>query len=323
MGFFELSVFVGILRESLKILSKNRLVISTIATISILLNSFLLITNTLSMRSVAEDLVAKETFLILLGPRNPELAHLLVGIKKDLRIILGLELAILIMSLAVSLLFTGATVIASALAYKGNSLTFKDLKSRLARSCMRQFITLFHVALLITGYVILVLAILILLIVFTDPPNVSKATSIAIRIVGLLFWSYLSVVWVLAIVASVIEDSCYGIEALGKASALVKGNRLHGFALNFLLMLPLLIIEPGYKMSMDKKSLWIKIVIKLLLIILYCLVTMFQFVTFTVLYFQCKKAYGEEIEMQGSSMEYTKIPSTPVGFEDAPEPEGC
>ncbi|XAR51214.1 hypothetical protein NMG60_11005776 [Bertholletia excelsa] len=285
MGFFDLSVFVSILRESLKILSKNGLVISAIAAIAIILNSLLLIADTLSMRYVAKDLVAKETFLILLGPQNPEFARLIVGIKTDLRIILGLELAILIASLAVCLFFAGATVILSALAYKGNSLTFKDLKSRLARSCTRQFITLFHVALLITGYVILVLANLILLIVFTDPPNVSKATSIAIRIVGLLFWSYLSVVWVLAIVASVIEDSCYGIEALGKASALI--------------------------------------VIKLLLIILYCLVTMFQYVTFTVLYFQCKKAHGEEIEMQGSGMEYWKIPSTPVSIEDALEPEEC
>ncbi|KAI8570160.1 hypothetical protein RHMOL_Rhmol01G0011700 [Rhododendron molle] len=43
-----------------------------------------------------------------------------------------------------------------------------------------------------------------------------------------------AVVWQIDLVISLIEKSCYGLQAFGKAEGLVKGKRLHGFTLTLL-----------------------------------------------------------------------------------------
>ncbi|GFY80663.1 hypothetical protein Acr_01g0004720 [Actinidia rufa] len=306
MGFIEFSGFVAILKESIKVLAKNGHAMATIATLSILLHSLLLFANIFATKTVINDLLAKETLLLLLVPQGPELADLLVGLKKDIRIILGVELAILIVSFLVSLFSMGATILVSSTCK--NILSFKDLMlSRLARSCARSLITSFHIALFLVGYVILFLTMLIPIRVFIDRPFALKFVSILFGIVALLFWIYLSVVWVLGLVVSVMEESCYGIEALGRAGGLVKGKRLYGFALNFLFTMALVIVFEGCRMIKDRKSLSVQIILGVLVIVFYCLVAIFQYMTLTVLYFECKKAQGEEIELQGS-LEYSKVP---------------
>ncbi|PSS21064.1 Potassium/sodium hyperpolarization-activated cyclic nucleotide-gated channel 1 like [Actinidia chinensis var. chinensis] len=316
MGFTEFSGFVAILRESIKVLSKNGHAMATIAALSILLHSLLLFTNVFTIKAVIHDLVAKETLLLLIFAQGPRLTDLLVGFKKDIRIILGVESAILVVSSLVSLVSMGATIIVSSTSK--NNLTSKHMMlSRLARSCVRSLVTTFHIALFLVGYIILVLAMLILIRFFTDRPFALKFVSILFGIVASLSWIYLSVVWLLGLVVSVIEESCYGIEALGRAGGLVKGKRLHGFALNFLFAMASVLVFEGCRMIIDRNSLLCQIILGVLLIVFYCLVSMFQYMTFTVLYFQCKKADSEEIELQGS-LEYSKLPSIPLDTKYVP-----
>ena len=119
-------------------------------------------------------------------------------------------------------------------------------------------------------------------------------------------------------VISVIEENCYGIEALGKASELIKGKRLLGFALNFLFTLIMAPVGHGFTMIRnDQKWVSTHIVIGFLLIGFTGLAMMLLYMSFTVLYFQCKKIHGEEIELQGS-LKYSKIPSNILVAEDLP-----
>ncbi|KAG9148350.1 hypothetical protein Leryth_012291 [Lithospermum erythrorhizon] len=138
-----------------------------------------------------------------------------------------------------------------------------------------------------------------------------------IGIVAYIIYLYLSVVWIVGIVVSVVEEDCYGFEALGKAGKIVKGNRLVGLVYNVLLNLVTLVfvvfvqesrIITGHNLVLNKK------VFLFITVSLSCLLRVFQFVGFTVFYFQCKKHHGEEIELQGSVEvgEYAKIPITPL-----------
>ncbi|KAL7228036.1 hypothetical protein ACSBR1_022832 [Camellia fascicularis] len=306
MGLYEFSSFVVILRESIKVLAKNGQFMATITTVSILLNSLLLFINIFSTKPVIHDLLSKETLLLLAGPGSPGFADLLLGVKIDVRTIIGIESATLLASLIISLFSMVSTILVSAIAYQDKALSFNDFLSRLTRSCVRPFITSFHITIYLLGYYFFVLVLLIPLVVFCDHPFTLKAISISFGIVALIFWTYLSVVWVLALVISVLEENCYGIGALGKAGGLIKGKRLHGFALNFFVLLASIVVVQCSRMIRDPKSLSTQMIIGFFLTVFSGLVTMFHYLTYTVLYFQCKKTHGEEIELQ-ASMEYSKV----------------
>ena len=59
-------------------------------------------------------------------------------------------------------------------------------------------------------------------------PDHSTLSATIIFILAVVFLSYLSVVWDLAFVVSVLEEK-RGIDALGRAAELVKGLKLNGF----------------------------------------------------------------------------------------------
>ncbi|GMN69396.1 hypothetical protein TIFTF001_038449 [Ficus carica] len=110
----------------------------------------------------------------------------------------------------------------------------------------------------------------------------------------------------LAFTVSVIEQEC-GLEALGKASKLVKGLKLKGFVLNLLFGGLSYASSRFMTMSNVNGDLRRTIVPLLVLISISCLIGAFSWISYTVLYFECKKTHGEEVEMQGFEVEYTKV----------------
>lgn len=320
MEGYELLGFVGILKECLKILSKNGKLMATITTISILLNSLLFFTNIFFTNPAVRNLIAKETLLSFMNnPNSSDISKLFIDIMRDIQIIIKVQLTFMLPSLIVSLFSMASFVLASAVACCGKTLSFKDLLKRLAKPCLRALVTVFHLKVFFIGYFFLFSAILISLgITCIDHPLVLLPIVLTLGVFSSIFLIYLMVVWELGSVISVIEENCYGIEALGKASELVKGKRLLGFALNFLFTLIMALVGRCFPMIQnDQKWVSTHIVIGFLLIGFNGLAMMLLYMSFTVLYFQCKKIHGEEIELQGS-LEYSKIPSNHLVAEDLP-----
>ncbi|KAE9462507.1 hypothetical protein C3L33_05605, partial [Rhododendron williamsianum] len=197
MEGYEILGFLGILRECIKVISKNGKLIATITTISIFLNSLLVFTKFSSTKTAISDLLTQETLL---------------------------------------------------------SFELQYHKYR--------YIGLFS-ALLIS-----------LMIVTMDHPLVLMPIVITYGLFASIFWMYFAFIWDITLVISVIEKSCCGLQALGKAGGLVKGNRLHGLALSFSYAMVTVIICISFRGNPNQK--------------------------------QCKKTHGEEIELQGSS-EYSRI----------------
>ncbi|KAL7224582.1 hypothetical protein ACSBR1_025951 [Camellia fascicularis] len=315
--------FVGILKESIKLLlqSKNGKLIATITTISILLNSLLSSSLILSTRPFIGDLLAKQALLYLPTQNSSDTdpADMFVDIKHDIRILLVVEFAFFLASFTVSLFSISSMILASAVTYYGKSLSFKDLLSMFFKLFVRPLVTFLQFKLTVISYIIVfVLALMFsLAIVGTDHLFTFILINIALCLLTSIFWIYLSVLWSLAMVISVIEESCYGIQALRKASRLVKGRRLQGFALNLVFALPMVIVFMVTMMIGDKKS---QIVMVLVMTVFSSLVMVFQWMSFTVLYFQCKKTHGEAIELQGSIEEYGEVlSSTSLLKEDIPQ----
>jgi hypothetical protein len=310
MEGYEILGFLGILRECMKAISKNGKLIATITTITILLDSLLLFTKSFSTKPAISDLVTQETFLNLSNPNTSNFADSFTKIMEDVHVIIGFELVYLLPSIAISIFCTVTMILASVVAYSDKNLSFRDFLSRIPKLGLRTLVTSFYLKLLTAGYIFIFLAFLIsLMILNMDHPLVLIPIAITLGIFASIFLMYLSVAWNMALVISVIENNCYGLEALGKAGGLVKGRRIHGFALSVLCTSVMVIIGLVFRVSQNQKSASMQIIYGSFATILSCLVTMVYFMSYTVLYFQCKKTLGEEIELHGSMLEYSKIPS--------------
>lgn len=131
---------------------------------------------------------------------------------------------------------------------------------------------------------------------------------IFVGIISFLFFLYLSIVWILALVISVIEEDCYGIKAIAKGGRLIKGNRLNGFMLN----ISFSIISSSLflcfmKINKPNKGVINQIIMSIFLVIISSLFNLLLVVAYTVLYSHCKKNHGEEeVELDGS-FEYSKV----------------
>lgn len=99
-----------------------------------------------------------------------------------------------------------------------------------------------------------------------------------------------------------------GVAAIGKAAEMMKGQRLDAFLLNLFLIFVYFFVLVGWSVMMGGGVIW-----GLFLVNFCCLVRVLTFVAYTVLYFGAKElGFGEEVELQGSDVEYAKLGITPL-----------
>ncbi|KAM1172621.1 hypothetical protein TB1_022171 [Malus domestica] len=302
MKFYMLLDFVGILRETLKLFLKNVKLMSCIIFLIISLSSILLVSNMYSIKPSLIDFTLNAALLSSTVAGTPDFNHLMVTLKEDLRLFAGLEWLFISASCFASLFFTTASILASAVTYRGQDLSVKELLSRAVKSLKRPFVTWFYITLLDLGFYLFIIVFLLPLLLIYATPAFSKT----IFLLALVFQAYLAVVWNLALVVSVLEEKS-GIEALGKAGQLIKGSTLRGFFLNLLSgAFSLLVLYGWHKTGTTVKSLNAATITLLLMNLISCFIRMSMLMIYTVLYHKCKETHGEELEMQGST-EYTKL----------------
>ncbi|GAV71231.1 hypothetical protein CFOL_v3_14725 [Cephalotus follicularis] len=306
--------FLQILLDVYKISRKNVKLIASITILPIFLHSIIFSFNIFSIKPLFADLVVKQSFLLITSPNTPEFLNLLMGVIHDIKILFGVESIFLLAASVSSFLFSIATIFATAITYGGKNISINDLLSRTIKSWRRPFVTWFHTTLFFTGFNFFYLAaeLLLMLIVYEHHVSLSKI----LLVVALSFLSYLSIVWNLAFVISVLEE-IYGIEALGEATKIVKGMKLHGFLLNLLFAVITVILFQGLRLIPLKQSTKVQVIIGLLVVNSMYLVRMILMMGYTVLYYKCKKTLGEDVELQGSA-EYVKIPTVSLIKEDIP-----
>ncbi|KAI8570158.1 hypothetical protein RHMOL_Rhmol01G0011500 [Rhododendron molle] len=313
MKGYEILGFLGILRECIKVISKNGKLIATITTISILLKSLLSVMMSSSTRPAISDLLTQEILLSLPNSNITNIGDSFKHIQKDVQIIIGFEFLYLLPSLAVSLFSMVTMILASVIAYSDRNMSFRDFVSRIPKLCFRSLVTLFHLKLLATGYLGLSLILLIsLMILCINHLLVLIPIIFTLCFFASILYINLAVVWEMALVISVIEKSCYGLQAFGKAEGLVKGKRLHGFTLSLLCTIVLVIISQSFKVRPNQQSVSAQIICGFFATAFNSLVAMVYLLSYTVLYFQCKETHGEEVELQ-ESLEYSKIPEKEAG----------
>uniref|UniRef100_A0A2N9HBX9 Transmembrane protein n=1 Tax=Fagus sylvatica TaxID=28930 RepID=A0A2N9HBX9_FAGSY len=310
MELYTVLGFVGILKESNKIFLKNVKLMAFITLTILSLHSLLFLSYTFSIKPLINDFIINATFLQITTPGTSEYAKLLIAVKKDVKLFVGLEWIFILATSITSLFSASITILAAGVTHIGEDMSIKDLLLRIVKSWKRPFITGFYITLLDLGFGFLTWATLSSFMLFFEGPFTSSLPPYfwVILSLAMVFKSYLAVVWNLALVVSVLEER-RGIDALGRAGNLVKGLKLRGFFLNILFGLLSSVAVPGFKLTNGKQSTALRVAIVLFFFNCLLVVTMFAMMAFTVFYYECKKNQGEEIESK-ESFEYTKIANT-------------
>ncbi|XP_024965698.1 uncharacterized protein LOC112505889 [Cynara cardunculus var. scolymus] len=307
MTFNKFLGFLDILKTSTKIMSKNGKLVAMVTSIYLIISNLFFFLNISTIKPIISDFVTKATELPYLDPQGPFYYQVLDTIQKDVKTLLRVELAFILAFFITSMFVQVAIILLTGISYKDEKIFPKDLITRVLQALTRLFITCFHITLMKVGFLIFGFMALIFLTVMIPMHKIVLAVTIWVLVilVSILFL-YFSIVWVLSLVVSVLEE-CSGLEALGKAERLVKGKKLEGF-LVFLLptLLSFVFFQLSTKMNVVEQSELTRAILEFFLTSCMCLLGIFVFQAYTVLYFECKRNHGEEIELQGS-VEYGRI----------------
>ncbi|KAL3535313.1 hypothetical protein ACH5RR_003774 [Cinchona calisaya] len=313
MEFLEPFVAVLVIfRESLKLLAKNRKLTAITLTVSILLSSLSFLILYFCCKTMSRNMIPIEFFMPIPGSSDDTInfATILIIFDEYFKIIVAFEVFVLAKSI-ISIYSSIATILLSVSSYNGRTITlsFKNLAKLTVQARRRQYKTNLQISLRVIGCIFVVLFVASPSMMFSGNSlgeMLWTANLVGISAACILFL-YLSVAWVLGSVISVIEENCYGIEAMKKAGRLIEGKRIQGFILNIMFNFSLLAVV-GFGILRDHKWLVDNLLIFGLFIVIFsCLLRFFYFVAYTVLYFKCKKSHGEEIEFPGGIVGYSKI----------------
>ncbi|KAI3771980.1 hypothetical protein L6452_03153 [Arctium lappa] len=317
MTFNKLVGFLEILKTSIKIMSKNGKLVLMVTLIYLIISSLFVFFNISTLKPIIFDFATKVIELPYLDSQGPFFYQVLSSIQKDVKTLVGVELAFILAFIVTSIFVQAAIILLTGISYKDKKIFLKDLITRVLQVLTRLFITSFHVTLLKVGFLIFGSMLLIFPTVMISMHKIVLEMTIwVLAILVACLFLYFSVVWDLSLVVSVLEE-CSGIEALGKAERLVKGKKLEGFLVFLLLnLLSFVLFQVLAKMNVVKQSELTQAFLELFQTSCICLLGIFGFQAYTVLYLECKKNRGEEIEMQGS-VEYSRISGIPLD-EDLP-----
>nr|CAD1825580.1 unnamed protein product [Ananas comosus var. bracteatus] len=124
-----------------------------------------------------------------------------------------------------------------------------------------------------------------------------------------LFYVYLAMVWMVGLVISIVEEGCYGLEALDKAKDVTKGKRMQGYLIAIVFLLGDGVLNVGYIFEMTNGG-GSHVVNKrgngLVMFCVYMLLKMFSCMVYSVYYCECKMSQEKENDV-ARSFTYTRV----------------
>lgn len=308
MKFNKFLRFLEIFVKSITIMSKNGKLLAMGTSMYLTIFSIFVFLNMSSIKPLISDFITKAVELKSQDPQESLLfAESLVPIQKYVRSFLGVQLAFGLALFITSLFGQTAITLLTAVSYQDKKMSLKNLITGMPQASTRLFLTSFQVTLMRVGFFLLgFLVLLVPNIMISNNLIVSLVISLVLLIFVVSLYVYFSVVWVLSLVISVLEE-CSGIEALGKAGRLVKGKKFEGFLLfisiNFLSYILYKVLS---NIIAEKHSELNQEISRVFLGSCLSLTGMFELQAYTILYFECKKTQGEAIELK-ETIKHSKV----------------
>eukprot|EP00250_Pteridium_aquilinum_P027219 c34456_g1_i1 orf=302-1294(-) len=294
----------GIVVESGRILGQYRRLFFSLASTLILPLCFMLLAHHLVSGPLVHKIRHNEHY-IEEHPGTPDAERREADVAGEWASLLAFFVGYLLFVLAFSLLSTSAIVYSVACIYTEKSVSYAKVLGVVPTVWKRLLITFLWVFVIIAAYHgISILTIHLTIINFADISTPLFVIVIVLLIIAFVFLHiYISCIWHLASVVSVLEDS-YGFFALKRSFNLIKGKQAVAFelfsvyvvlggAISFLFHF--YVLHHRHHDSAGHDMVFRFLFGTLLVALLTCL-TLFGMLAQTVFYFACKSYHSEQID---------------------------
>lgn len=238
--------FFGMLKESFKIILTWRKIFSQITLVLILALSFIFLAH-IQVSSFLHRRIYHNQRLLDRAPTNSSTHDRLSELMTTEEIKYWLlMLAYFIFFLTLALLSTSAVVYTIACIYTGKAVKFKELMSVVPKVWKRLMVTCLWSSLFFFVYNLIAFAVFYLMVRTFDSIAVLIPGLIIFLILYLTSFVYLSVIWHLASVVSVLEED-YGIQTMIKSKVLIRGKMGRALVVFLLLSLSYFMIRTIFK----------------------------------------------------------------------------
>ncbi|CAL9223509.1 unnamed protein product [Arabidopsis halleri] len=305
---------VAILNESRKLFLKNKKLMFSVLVFPLLLNCLVYLFNLFVIVPEITNLILESSLLPTTDPTSPEYAARLMRVFADFRQFVGHSYIFTTVSSIINLFSVLVIVHASALTFKDEKFKIKDFPVMSLKSWKGPLVTYFYIAIFSLGFWFLFFIILCPVLLFSTKfvANIGflAVEASALLIIFAISQSYFAIYWNLSMVISILEET-YGFQALGKAAKIVKGMKTKLFLLNLFFGLLAFGLAQILQLINLGRSFSVTLTTGLVLVCFVYAVRMFQLVTYTVAYFQCKSLQGKDVESL-RDVEYMTLSSTPL-----------
>ncbi|MQL71342.1 hypothetical protein Taro_003653 [Colocasia esculenta] len=308
------STALQIFREATKLLWRGRKPMLAILLILLLPQALVVLGLYLFVTPLTKDMLIKSFTLKTKHRTSPAYHELLTAVMNDLRELTGAQLAVLLISFLSSAFLVMAVVQTVSMAGKGEQATLSGLLCRIRRTWKGPMATQLYVVVISFGYMGLLLLTIGAFAFISSGSIPVLALACVAAIFALLLLVYLRMVWLQGLVVSVVEEGCYGLEALGRAAALIRGRRRLGFNVSLLLLLLAKTLYVVYYLVNTRLPAGgtSHLAGGLLVACTGLLMSAFTLAVDVVFYCECKRNHGEETAMEGSLV-YCRVPTLPTG----------
>ncbi|KAI3462371.1 hypothetical protein Pfo_019034 [Paulownia fortunei] len=317
--------FFGILRESCNIVSTWRKIFSQITLFLILPLSFVYLAHIQITEILFTKIMHNEYMLV----RTPEGTRTYDKISNVLTsewtAYFLFKIGYFIFFIILALLSTSAVVYTIACIYTAKEIALKKVLSVVPKVWKRLMVTFIWSFIIVFAYNLVSLLVLILGAITVGPIKIVGIVFLVVfSIVYLIGFFYITIIWHLASVVSVLEES-YGLNAMTKSQALIKGKMGVSAAVFLLLGLCFVGIQHMFKLFVvfrDGEGLGNRIGYGILCLVLLSISMLFGLITQTIIYFVCKSYHHENIDkssladhLGGYLGEYVPLKSKDVQLE--------
>ncbi|KAI6689493.1 hypothetical protein NL676_026321 [Syzygium grande] len=205
--------------------------------------------------------------------------------------------------LVFSLLSTSAVVYTIACVYTGREVAFRKVMSVVPKVWRRLMVTFLCIFVAMFGYNVVAVLVLVTCAISIGNTNLGVVIFVLLGIAYLVGFVYMTIVWQLASVVSVLEED-YGVKAMIKSKGLIKGKMVVSIIIFFTLNISLYLIQFAFERLVvhgPSTGTLGRFGYGALCFLLLSMLILFGLVVQTVIYFVCKSYHHENIDKSALS----------------------
>ncbi|KAL7102022.1 hypothetical protein ACP275_08G093400 [Erythranthe tilingii] len=317
--------FFGILKESLTIVSSWRKIFTQITLALILPLSFIYLAHIQISELLFSKIMLNEFILDRTAEGTRTHDRISGALSSEWATFFLFKIGYFVFFIVLSLLSTSAVVYTIACIYTAKEIAFKKVMSVVPKVWKRLVVTFIWNFVIVFAYnVASLIALFLGAVLFGSVPVIGTVFLILFGVCYFAGLFYITIVWHLATVVSVLEES-YGLNAMSKSQALIKGKMWVSFAVFFVVGVFFFGIQLIFEFLVvvgDGEGVGTRVGFGIFCLVLMSIWMLFGLITQTIIYFVCKSYHHENIDkssladhLGGYLGEYVPLKSKDVQLE--------